>query len=432
MSHCVLGVIADDFTGATDIASMLVRAGLRVVQTIGVPSQALLAGLDADATVVALKSRSIPAADAVEQSLAAQRSLASLGVAQTYFKYCSTFDSTAQGNIGPVADALLEATAAPLVPHLPALPENGRTVFQGHLFVFDKLLHESGMQNHPLNPMTDANLVRWLARQTPRTVGSVTWQRVNAGAGEIGVALDALVAEGHGHAIGDAIADRDLAHWGEALVDYPLVAGGSGLATPLARAHAQRKRYTPVDEPLRLTGAAERPGLILAGSCSSATLAQIARFRDAGGEARRLDPRDLAARPELVEETLDWAGQRMRETPVMVYASGTREEVTAAQAELGAGEAGRIVEQALARIAGQLVGPAGAGRVIAAGGETSGAVVSALGAAALRIGPEIDPGVPWTEALDGHGEHLAWLALKSGNFGAADFFTKALRLTERA
>jgi uncharacterized protein YgbK (DUF1537 family) len=432
MTSAILGVIADDFTGATDIASMLVRGGMRVVQTIGVPSKALLRSIDADAVVVALKSRSIAAAEAVEQSLAAWAALSVLGVRQAYFKYCSTFDSTPAGNIGPVSEALAAVTGAPIVPHIPSLPVNGRTVYQGHLFVFDRLLNESGMETHPLNPMTDADLVRWLTRQAEHKVGLVGWARVAEGFKAISANLDLLIADGFGHVIGDAISDVDLTSWAQALADLPLVAGGSGLATPLARAHSARGRFKPATNPLSLAGAGRRPALILAGSCSKATLGQIARFVGDGGAAHRIDPRDIATDPARVDQAIAWARQMMGARPVLIYASGIAEEVRAAQEALGEERAGRIAEEALSRIASELAGPDGAERIIAAGGETSGAVVSALGVAALSIGPEIDPGVPWTEALDAEGHHLGWLALKSGNFGAEDFFAKALAMTETA
>ncbi|MGB1254981.1 MAG: 3-oxo-tetronate kinase [Thiolinea sp.] len=428
----VIGVIADDFTGATDIAAMLVRGGMQVVQTIGIPSADLLANIDADAIVVALKSRSIPAQEAIAQSLAAWDALAATGVRQCYFKYCSTFDSTPEGNIGPVTEALADALGVTTVAHVPALPVNGRSVYQGHLFVFDKLLNESGMEKHPLNPMSDANLVRWLKQQSQGDVGLIAQADVAQGAEAIQARMNELSQAGIGQVIGDAVSEQDLAHWGRALVDAPLVAGGSGLATPLAREHAALGHYEVAPQGALVAKPGKRPALMLAGSCSVATLGQIARFKADGGMTLRLDPREIAANPHCVQQAIGWVRQNLLAGSVLVYASGTAEQVQAAQAELGAERAGQLAEAALSQIARELMPADGGGRLIAAGGETSGAVVSALGISALRIGPEIDPGVPWTQALDNNGNVLGWLALKSGNFGAEDFFAKATQILDDA
>ncbi len=421
----VLGVIADDFTGATDIASMLAEGGMRVVQTIGVPAQDLLASLDADAVVVALKSRSIPAAAAVRLALEAGAALAKAGVKQTYFKYCSTFDSTPAGNIGPVADALRGATGAGIVPHLPSLPINGRTVYQGHLFVDDALLDESGMEHHPLNPMLDASVVRLLRAQTDLRVGLVPRPVVARGAGAIGAALERLEQDGCGHAIGDAIEDADLGHWAGAIVGLPLVAGGSGVATPLARAHAGAGRFRPA-ETAPAAAVAAPPLLVLAGSCSQATLRQIEAFRDRGHPVLRLDPLDLDAGEGAVEAAIGWVEARLEAGPALVHTSAPPDRVRTVQDRLGAGRAGALAEAALSRIALGAIENGRARRLVVAGGETSGAVVAALDVSALRIGAAIAPGVPWTEALTANGGRRCWLALKSGNFGGPDFFHDAL------
>ncbi len=437
--QAIIGVIADDFTGATDIAAMLVRGGMQVVQTIGLPSPALLAGIEADAIVVALKSRSIPVQAAIDQTLTAWQALADIGVRQCYFKYCSTFDSTPAGNIGPVTEALAAVIGVKTVAHIPALPVNGRSVYQGHLFVFDKLLNESGMEQHPLNPMTDANLVRWLSQQSQGEVALITQAEVAGGAAALRLRLAELAQNNIAQVIGDTVSEQDLAHWGHALVDAPLVAGGSGLATPLAGAHAALGRYSMTTQDTLAAQATQQPTVMLSGSCSKATISQIERFKADGGMTLRLDPRTIAADPTCVPQAIDWVQQQLAQqaaagatAPVMVYASGTAEQVQAAQAELGSARAGQLAEDALSQIARALMPTTGDGRLIAAGGETSGAVVSQLGVAALRIGPEIDPGVPWTQALDSQGRVLGWLALKSGNFGAEDFFTKATRLLDAA
>ena len=416
----LLGCIADDFTGATDLANNLVRAGMQVVQAIGVP-RAPVEG--ADAVVVALKSRTIAAAEAVEQSLAALRWLQAQGCRQFYFKVCSTFDSTPAGNIGPVAEALLEALGADFCCVTPAFPENARTVYKGHLFVGDVLLSESGMRKHPLTPMTDANLMRVLQAQTRGRVGLVEHAAVRGGAGSILARVAQLRSEGMRFAIVDAIADADLLALGEALRDAPLVVAGSGVAIGLPRNHGLSAG----------AGAAALPpagGLraIVSGSCSVATQAQVADYRACGGAARALDPVQLAAdREGTVHAALAWAEAELQHGPVLVYSTADPDAVRAVQQRLGVQEAGALVEQALAAIARGLV-QRGVRQLLVAGGETSGAVVQALGIEQMRIGPQIDPGVPWCHAAAPACGTQLHLALKSGNFGAPDFFRKAFCL----
>jgi uncharacterized protein YgbK (DUF1537 family) len=416
----VLGVIADDFTGATDVASMLVRAGMRTVQVIGVPGDAVPVPA-ADAVVVALKSRTEPADEAVAASLAALRWLRAAGTPRFYFKYCSTFDSTPRGNIGPVAEALMAELGTDFAIACPAFPENGRTVFRGHLFVGDVLLSDSGMREHPLTPMTDANLVRVLQAQCAGRVGLVRYDTVAAGSAAVRTRIDALRAEGVRLAIVDAIANADLLALGPVLADAPLVTAGSGIALGLPPAYAQRGWLVPdagADRLERVGGAAAA----VSGSCSLATQAQVARWRADGRPALRIDPLALAAGEPVVDAAIAWARTHLPADAVLVYATADAADVRAAQQALGAREAGARVEQALAAIAAALVGFCGVRRLVVAGGETAGAVVQALGVQQLRIGAPIDPGVPWTQA---EGRALL-LALKSGNFGAEDFFAKAL------
>jgi uncharacterized protein YgbK (DUF1537 family) len=414
----LLGCIADDFTGGTDLAAMLVKHGMRTVQMIGVPRAPLPA--DIDAVVVALKSRTAPAAEAVAESLAALEFLRSEGCRQFYFKYCSTFDSTPRGNIGPVADALLDALGADFTIACPAFPANARTIYKGNLFVGDVLLSESGMRNHPLTPMTDANLVRVLQAQTRRKVGLVDYSTVAKGAAAIASRFDALREAGHAFAIVDAISDPDLAAIGEACADMRLVTGGSGAALGLPDNF--RKRGL-----LRARGnAAQLPAIrgfraVVSGSCSVATNGQVAVMRETH-DAFKVDPMALGRGENVAAAALDWARERVRERPVLIYATETPEEVKAAQSQFGVERTGSMVEQALAIIASGLV-EAGVRQLVVAGGETSGAVVKALGVEGLLIGPEIDPGVPWTVTI-GSARPLA-LALKSGNFGTPDFFLKA-------
>ena len=434
MNRILLGCIADDFTGASDLANNLVRSGMRTLQTMGVPEGPLDG--EADAVVVALKSRTIAPADAVAQSLAALRWLRSRGAEQIYFKYCSTFDSTPQGNIGPVIDALLDELHGPgrgFTIACPAFPENQRTVFKGHLFVGDQLLSDSGMRHHPLTPMTDANLVRVLQAQTRRRVGLVPHDVVAQGSAAIARRFQALQSEGVGIAIVDAISNDALLSIGRALVGLPLVTAGSGIAIGLP----QNWRASGA-----LGSAAARPDgfppatgrrAIVSGSCSLASNAQVARFREQGHPAFAIDALDLGAGADVVARALAWADGVLQEDaarPVLVYATADPVAVRAVQSQLGAERAGELVERALSRIAVGLV-ERGVRQLIVAGGETSGAVVQALGVHQLAIGPQIDPGVPWTAARSAACEGATvHLALKSGNFGGADFFSRAFEELE--
>jgi uncharacterized protein YgbK (DUF1537 family) len=420
----LLGAIADDFTGATDLCSMLVRGGMRTVQLIGVPP-ADLPVPEADAVVVALKSRTAPVRQAVDESLAALRWLRAAGARQYFFKYCSTFDSTAEGNIGPVADALAAALGCGFALACPAFPTNARTVYEGHLFVGGSLLNESGMENHPLTPMTDANLVRVLSHQTEGTVGLVPFVTVDQGAHAIRDAMTQLKERGRRYAIVDAITDAHLLSIGEAAANHALITGGSGVAIGLPANFRRVGLLSDAIDPgvlPKLEGACA----VIAGSCSRATLAQLGFARDhlPVFELDALATPDAAA---LSDAALAWASDKVGNKPVVIAASAPPEKVAALQSRLGREQAGALVEDAVARIAEGLVAR-GVRKMVVAGGETSGAVVGRLGVRSLRIGAEIDPGVPWTLA-SGSGEDLL-LALKSGNFGATDFFLKAFRTLE--
>ena len=416
----LLGCIADDFTGGTDLAGVLVKAGMRTVQLIGVPDGPPPA--DVDAVVIALKSRTSPVDEAVAESLAALRWLREAGCRQFYFKYCSTFDSTPRGNIGPVADALMRALDTDFTIACPALPANGRTLYQGHLFVGNVPLSESGMRNHPLTPMTDANLVRVLQRQTARKVGLVDHATVSRGDAAIRERFAALRQQGHGFAVVDALSNADLDAIGAACADLPLVTGGSGIALGLPQNFRRQGLLASdaVADALPRTGGLRA---VISGSCSVATQKQVDVMR-ASCPSFHVDPLRLAGGEDVVAAALDWAAGRIGQQPVLVYATAAPEAVGRVQANLGVEKAGQLVEHALARIAVGLV-RAGVGQMIVAGGETSGAVVKALGVKGLRIGPEIDPGVPWTSAVHDDGTPPLALALKSGNFGSEDFFLKA-------
>ena len=417
MKALFLGAIADDFTGAADLANNLVRAGMRVVQVIGVPSGAIAA--EVDAVVVALKSRTIAPADAIDQSLAALRWLQAQGAQQIYFKYCSTFDSTAAGNIGPVTEALMDALETEFTIATPAFPDNGRTVFKGYLFVGDVLLSESGMKDHPLTPMTDANLVRVMQAQTRRKVGLVDHRTVAQGDGAIRERIAALRADGVGVAVVDAVSNDDLVRLGKALAGMPLVTAGSGVAIGLPANFG----LAPSSTASALPAATGRQAVV-SGSCSVATHQQVKAFVDAGGPAFAVDPLRLMRGDDGVAQALAWAAPLLAQGPVLVYSTAEPSAVKAVQAQLGVDEAGAMVERALAAIARGLVA-LGVRQLVVAGGETSGACVQALGITQLQIGAQIDPGVPWCHALSG--ELPLHVALKSGNFGSADFFTKAFK-----
>ena len=418
----LLGCIADDFTGATDLANNLVRAGLRVVQTIGVPGDA--AGhIDADAVVVALKSRTTPAAQAVAQSLAALHWLRAQGAPQIYFKVCSTFDSTDRGNIGPVAEALMDALGCDFAPVCPAFPQAARTVFKGHLFVGDTLLGESPMRQHPLTPMTDSNLVRVLQRQSRGRVGAIDHSVVAGGAAAIGERIAGLRGEGVRLAIVDAVSDADLMAMGRAFAGLPLLVAGSGVAIGLAQNHAMASGAAATRLP-----PASGARAIVCGSCSAASNAQVAHFIDGGGAAFAVDPLRLAADADLVGEALTWNAASAGKHPLLVYATAAPDAVAAVQRELGVERSGALVEAALAAIALGLV-QAGVRQLVIAGGETAGACVQALGITQMRIGAQIDPGVPWCHAAcAAAGPPGLHLALKSGNFGSVDFFSKAFEV----
>lgn len=402
----VLGCIADDFTGGTDLAETLSRNGMRTIQLLGVPDTALAseAAAQADALVVALKIRTVPVEEAVSQALAALEALRAAGCRQFFWKYCSTFDSTPKGNIGPVAEALLRALGGDRAVVCPSFPENRRTVYQGYLFVGDRLLHETSMRNHPLTPMTDANLIRLMDAQSSRKSGLIPLETVREGAEAVKARMDELAAQGTPWLVCDALSDADLR-----------AIGADGPVPP-----------APVNAP----GLA----LVLAGSCSQATQAQVARFtRQRPGFA--LDPLALAEdHGGYVAEAVAFARRHCPDGPCIVYSTASPDRVAATQARFGREAAGAMIERALADIAAALV-ETGVRRILVAGGETSGAVVSRLGVRALRIGETIAPGVPWTETLldpaQPDAPHLA-LALKSGNFGGEDFFMQALGLLENA
>lgn len=410
-----IGVIGDDFTGSGDIANTLAKAGARTVQYVGIPNGKARAGIDA--AVISLKSRSIAAADAVGQSLAACRWLTKNGAEQIVFKYCSTFDSTPEGNIGPVAEALLKELDAKVALVCPAFPANGRSIYQGHLFVGDRLLSESGMEKHPLTPMTDPDLRRWLQLQTSVPVGHLGIAAIRAGRST--EALDKAMAEGKRLIVADAIDDSDLFALGDAARNHRLVTGGSGIAMGLPKNFG----IAATGSSTRFAGA-EGPALVLSGSCSTATRRQIAVYRTQH-PALQIDAGQALDTAATIEAAHDFIEAHRGDAP-LIYSTAEPEEVAKAQARYGREKTAAAFEHIFAELARRFVA-SGFRRLVVAGGETSGAVASIFGASAFEIGPEIDTGVP---ALLLDGAPPIALALKSGNFGGDGFFDKALVVLE--
>ena len=422
----LLGCIADDVTGATDMAINLAQGGMSVVQFLVVPTEEQLNECDCDAVVVALKTRSVPAAEAVAQSLSAIKALQAHGCQRFFFKYCSTFDSTPEGNIGPVADALLEHLNSEQTIVCPAFPRTGRTIYHSHLFVNGVLLNESGMQRHPINPMTDANLMRWLDRQTLNKIGSVEYEDVVAGARAIKARINELRSDNVAFAVVDCCEDGHLRAIAEAVCEMPLVTGGSGIGRFLPDAWREKGSLTSGIRKPKLPQASGR-SLIIAGSCSQATRRQVENMmpdcecfpinvgqlmEDRGAEYARFE-RWLARHS-------DDAG-----VPVMVSSSADEVEVSALQERYSQSAVSEAIESFHADVAMDMTCQHNVRRLIVAGGETSGAVVKKLGITKLEIGPEICAGVPWTKADT---DVPVALALKSGNFGDDDFFRTALEM----
>ncbi len=420
----ILGCIADDFTGATDLAGLLARSGVRVSLRIGVPDSPPKD--TASFEVIALKSRTAPVAEAVGEARAALSWLKRAGAARFFWKYCSTFDSTAEGNIGPVAEALMADLETDQTIYCPAFPENGRSIFMGTLFVGRVPLAESPMKDHPLTPMRDSNLMRLLAPQVTQPVGLVDRLTVARGAGAITGELARLRGDGVAHVVVDAVANEDLFAIAKACRDMPLMTGGSALAMPLPALY-RADGILSADAPNACLPGLGTKTIVLSGSCSAMTNAQVAAYLATGAPGYRLDPLELAQHGP--EAALDWIGaQNLNDAP-LIYATADPAKVTEAQAELGVARAGELVEQALAQCA-LASREAGARRFIVAGGETSGAVTKALEVAQLDIGAEIAPGVPWTFCRSAG--HPIALTLKSGNFGAESFFSDARARLEAA
>ncbi|MEM7170577.1 MAG: 3-oxo-tetronate kinase [Pseudomonadota bacterium] len=410
----LLGCIGDDFTGSSDLALTLSKEGMRTVVCCGVPNEGTL--MEADSAVVALKSRTCPVPQAVEESLAALAWLRRQGCQKFFFKYCSTFDSTPQGNIGPVIDALMAELQCDLTIVCPAFPATGRTLYNGHLFVQDHLLNESGMENHPLTPMTDPDIRRWLAPQSSRTVGHVPHQEVTTGSDTIRSGLQREAAAGRSLVVVDAICEADLRAICLAARDVTLITGGSGIALGLPSVLMSENRKKRPEHQWR--GSA-KPAVVLAGSCSKATLEQVARYRE-DHPSFQIDPDLVIAGSQSAAAVADWAVDHLDRCP-MIFSSADPSAIRAVQEKFGRDRSSTAIEIFFAEMA-RLLHLQGVGRLVAAGGETSGAVTAGLEITALEVGPEIAPGVP---ALQSKDPDLV-LALKSGNFGGPDFLAKAV------
>ena len=419
-----LGCIADDYTGASDLANTLTRCGLRTVQTIGVPASDL-ALPEVDAVVVSLKSRSIEAGLAVTRSRAAEKWMCSRGASHVLFKICSTFDSTDAGNIGPVMAALRADSADAIVLVTPAFPETGRTVYQGNLFVGSVPLNESPLKDHPLNPMHDSNLVRVLARQSKTKIGLVDLADIARGPDAVRARLADLATNGFGAAIADAVFARDLETIGAVALDHRLSVGASGIGLGLARALVASGRVKPIEPSAIADAPVGGPAACLAGSCSQATLQQIASA-ERKMPVLHLDSEKVITGKTEAQRALGWANEHLGKGPILIASSATPDQVAALQARYGRDAAGHAIEQAMADIAQGLV-LSGVRRLVVAGGETSGAVVDRLRIPGFLVGAEIAAGVPVLRAV-GAKEGAMLLALKSGNFGGPEFFSDALTL----
>lgn len=420
----LLGVIADDFTGATDIACALTRHGMSVLQTVGIPTDTAIhdRAHRSDAVVVALKTRSCPVTDAVNASRSALEWLRRAGCRQFYFKYCSTFDSTAEGNIGPVADALLKDLDSNFAVVCPAFPANARTVYMGHLFVGDRLLSESPLKDHPVTPMRDSDVVRLMRAQTAHPVALIDFRTVSSGAVEVGAALESALRAGATYGVIDAVTDKHVESIGAAVRSHLLVTGSSALGAGLAL-DFQRNGLISSDSGALPRSAAGRT-VILAGSCSAATRGQI-RFASKAYPHFKVDARRVASGDDVVPEIMAWA-KRNHDQTLMISTSDTPRDQQALRDEFGQERLSESLEATMAELA-RILCKDGFTRFVVAGGETSGAVVSALDVRALEIGAEIDTGVPWTVTA---GKHKLALALKSGNFGGEDFFVQAVDMLQ--
>ncbi|MCG6274058.1 four-carbon acid sugar kinase family protein [Vibrio vulnificus] len=417
----LLGVIADDFTGATDIAGSLVENGMRTVQLNGIPKQEV--DISADAVVISLKSRSCPVDEAINDSVAALKWLQANGCQQFYFKYCSTFDSTAEGNIGPVTDALLAELNEDFTIVCPALPVNGRTVYNGHLFVFQDLLSDSGMRNHPVTPMTDSSLIRMMDAQSQGSSGLVNFQVIEQGSQAVSERFETLKQQGVRYAVVDAFNADHLVTLGQAAKSLKLVTGGSGLAVGIAKNWAEL--LADQSDAKKAGNPTKAPTVVFSGSCSVMTNQQVAVYKQQAPHFA-IDVKACLTDEAYSNHVFDWVMTNIdSEFAPLVYATAEATALKAIQEEFGAQASSHAVEQFFSKLAIKLQ-QHGVKNFIVAGGETSGVVTQSLAVTGFHIGPQIAPGVPWVKSIDGE----LSLALKSGNFGDERFFAKAQSLFE--
>ena len=412
-----LGIIADDFTGATDIAGFLAANGIITVQTNGVSSLNLEETVET--IVVSLKTRSCPSQDAIEESLRALSWLKEQGCTQFYFKYCSTFDSTAHGNIGPVTDALMKALGCDVTIICPALPVNGRTVYKGYLFVNDTLLNESGMRHHPVTPMHDAKLSRLIETQSTGKAYEIHVESVERGSSHIKSHIDEARSNGYSYVIVDALKQKHLDTIASATKNLVLVTGGSGLAESMAK--SAKKSSLDKERAIAKGKPKLSKSIILSGSCSQTTNLQVYAYKEIAPSISFKIDAFSQDNNRYVADIAAWVVSNMsHHYAPLVYATKSPEMVEALRVQYPQIDIGKEVEHFFAELSVALYN-AGIRNYIIAGGETSGAVAQRLGIEAFLIGPQIDPGVPWVRAVnkDIH------LALKSGNFGSVDFFRKA-------
>lgn len=417
----LLGCIADDFTGASDLANTLRQQGMSVGQFVGIPEGPM--GHNFQAGVVSLKTRSCPVEEAIQQSLAALAWLRAQGCRQILFKYCSTFDSTPAGNIGPVASALMEALGTTGTIFCPSFPANGRTVYQGHLFVHDRLLNESGMEKHPLTPMTDANIRRWLALQTDNSVGLIPLSVVRSGSMAIRASFEEQTHGGSPFIVVDAISDDDLFAIGEAISEHKLITGGSGVASGLPENF--RRLGLLEGQTTQFPGPTQGPGFVLSGSCSVSSRKQVSHYLESHAGIS-INPVDVMTGTMTADDVISWLSSNLHREPI-VYSTADPETVGKAQKLYGVERLAERLDHLFGSVAAGMVAK-GVTRIVVGGGETSGAVVQAVGASTLLVGPEIDPGVP-VLALDNSPVRLA---LKSGNFGGTAFYSKAMEILGEA
>lgn len=412
----LLGVIADDFTGATDIAGFLVENGMRTVQLNGIPKEEI--DVNADAVVISLKSRSCPVDEAINDSVAALKWLQAKGCQQFYFKYCSTFDSTAEGNIGPVTDALLAELGEEFTMVCPALPVNGRTVYNGHLFVFQDLLSDSGMCNHPVTPMTDSSLIRMMDAQSQGTSGLVNFQVIEQGSQAVTERFEELKAQGNRYAVVDAFNAGHLVTLGQAAKSLKLVTGGSGLAAGIAKNWVEH--LEDQSDAKKAGNPAKAPTVVFSGSCSVMTNQQVVVYKEKAPHFA-IDVKACLTDESYSNQVFDWVMTNIEsEFAPLVYATADATALKAIQQEFGAQASSHAVEQFFSQLAIKLQ-QHGVKNFIVAGGETSGVVTQSLAVKGFHIGPQIAPGVPWVKSVEGE----LSLALKSGNFGDENFFAKA-------